>query len=104
MIVLLHVFPLLASVDNTNIAMLKNAFLIGTHYLFATILMFAIHFAMFWIIVSVFTPMFILGEGLCAMICSWLLKNILRSVTDDPEQQHLPAEDEMEMAESSQGK
>ena len=28
-IVMLHVFPLLASVDNTNIAMLKNAFLIG---------------------------------------------------------------------------
>ena len=103
-IVLLHIFPLLASVDNTNIAMLKNAFLIGTHYLFSTILMFAVHFAMFWIIVSVFTPMFILGEGLCAMICSWLLKNILRSVTDDPEQQHLPSEDEMEMAESSQGK
>ena len=32
-----YVFPLLASVANTNKAMLKNAFLIGTHYLFATI-------------------------------------------------------------------
>ena len=88
-IVLLHIFPLLASVDNTNIAMLKNAFLIGTHYLFSTILMFAVHFAMFWIIVSVFTPMFIFGEGLCALICSWLLKNILRSVADDPEKQQV---------------
>ena len=46
-IVLEYVFPLLASVSNTNAAMLKNAFLIGTHYLFATILVFAVHFAMF---------------------------------------------------------
>lgn len=84
MIVLLNLFPLAASVENTNMAMLKNAFLIGTHYLFATILMFAIHFAMFYIIVSVFTPMFLLGEGLCAMLCSWLIKNILKSVSYDP--------------------
>ena len=83
-IVLLYVFPLLASVENTTFAMLKNAFLIGTHYLFSTILMFLVHFAMFYIIVAVFTPMFVLGEGLCAMICSWLIKNILKSVTYDP--------------------
>ena len=83
-IVLLYVFPLLASVENTTGAMLKNAFLIGTHYLFSTILMFLVHFAMFYIIVAVFTPMFLLGEGLCAMICSWLIKNILKSVTYDP--------------------
>ena len=83
-IILLNLFPLVASVENTNMAMLKNAFLIGTHYLFATILMFAIHFAMFYIIVSVFTPMFLMGEGLCAMLCSWLIKNILKSVSYDP--------------------
>ena len=83
-IVLLYVFPLLASVENTTAAMLKNAFLIGTHYLFSTILMFAVHFAMFYLIVAVFTPLFLLGEGLCAMICSWLIKNILKSVTYDP--------------------
>ena len=83
-IVLLYVFPLLGSVENTTGAMLKNAFLIGTHYLFSTILMFLVHFAMFYIIVAVFTPMFLLGEGLCAMICSWLIKNILKSVTYDP--------------------
>ena len=86
-IVLLYVFPLLASVDNTNLAMLKNSFLIGTHYLFSTILMFVIHFAMFWMIVSVFTPLFIFGEGLCALICSWLLHNVLRAVSGDPERQ-----------------
>ena len=83
-IVLLYLFPLLASVENTNFAMIKNSFLIGTHYLFSTILMFVIHFVMFYIIVAVFTPMFLLGEGLVAMICSWLIKNILKSVTYDP--------------------
>ena len=43
-IVLLFVFPLVASVSNTNWAMLKNSFFIGTHYLFCTILVFAVHF------------------------------------------------------------
>lgn len=81
---LLYIFPLLASVENTTLAMLKNAFLIGTHYLFSTILMFAVHAAMFYITVAVFTPIFILGEGLVAMICSWMIKNILKSVTYDP--------------------
>jgi len=83
-IVLLYIFPLLASVENTTFNMFKYAFMIGTHYLFSTILMFAVHFAMFYIIVAVFTPMFLMGEGLCAMICSWMIKNILKSVTYDP--------------------
>ena len=85
MIVLLWVFPLLASVENTNLAMLKNSFLIGTHYLFATILMFAIYFAMAYVIISIFTPMFLMGEGLCALLCAWLINRVLRSVTYDPE-------------------
>ena len=83
-IVLLYIFPLLASVENTTFNMFKYAFMIGTHYLFSTILMFAVHIAMFYIIVAVFTPMFLMGEGLCAMICSWMIKNILKSVTYDP--------------------
>ncbi|MBR6089543.1 MAG: YesL family protein [Anaerolineaceae bacterium] len=94
-IVLLYLFPLLASVDNTNLAMLKNSFLIGTHYLFSTILMFAVHFAMFWLIVSVFTPLFFFGEGLCALICSWLLNNVLRSVTKTPDDQRQVLDNEM---------
>ena len=86
-IVLEFVFPLLASVSNTNLAMLKNAFLIGTHYLFATILIFAVHFAMFYIVVAVFTPFFVFGEGLCALISAWLLNNILISVSGTPEEE-----------------
>lgn len=88
-IVLTYVFPLLASVSNTNAAMLKNSFLIGTHYLFATILVFAVHFAMFFAVVAWFTPLIIFGEGLCAMVSAWLLNKILISVSGTPEE---PAE------------
>ena len=84
-IVLEHVFPLLASVENTSRAMLKNAFLIGTHYLFATILVFAVHFAMFFVVVAWFTPLIVFGEGLCALISAWLLNGILISVSGTPE-------------------
>ena len=84
-IVLLYVFPLLASVSNTTAAMLKNAFLIGTHFLFATILVFAVHVAMFFVVVAWFTPLIIFGEGLCALISAWLLNNILISVSGTPE-------------------
>ena len=84
-IVLLYVFPLIASVENTNLAMLKNAFLIGTHYLFASILVFAVHFAMFFVVVAWFTPLLVFGEGLCALISAWLLNSILISVSGTPE-------------------
>lgn len=86
-IVLEYVFPLLASVSNTNRAMLKNAFLIGTHYLFATILVFAVHFAMFFVVVAWFTPLIVFGEGLCALISAWLLNGVLISVSGTPDEE-----------------
>ena len=95
-IVLEYVFPLLASVSNTNLAMLKNSFLIGTHYLFATILVFAVHFAMFYIVVAVFTPFIVFGEGLCALISAWLLNQILISVSGTPEDAQEEEEDSSE--------
>ncbi|MBR4393584.1 MAG: hypothetical protein IKT07_06110, partial [Oscillospiraceae bacterium] len=73
------------SVSNTNAAMLKNAFLIGTHYLFATILVFAVHFAMFFAVVAWFTPLIVFGEGLCALVSAWLLNNILIACSGTPE-------------------
>lgn len=86
-IVLLYTFPLVASVRNSNAAMLKNAFLIGTHYLFATILVFAVHFAMFFVVVAWFTPLIIFGEGLCALLSAWLLNRVLLSVSYVPEEE-----------------
>ena len=93
-IVLLYVFPLLASVCNTNRAMLKNAFLIGTHYLFATILIFAVHFAMFFVVVAWFTPLIVFGEGLCALISAWLLNSILIASSGTPEDRRAEGQEE----------
>ena len=53
-IVLLYLFPLIASVRNRSWPMLRNALLIGIRYLFCTIVVFAIHFAMFFVVVAFF--------------------------------------------------
>ena len=81
-IVLAHIFPLLSIASNTTANMFKNAFLIGTHYLFVTILIFFVHYAMFFLVVNVFTPLIIFGEGLCAVICAHFLLKILRPMLD----------------------
>ncbi len=92
-IVLLFIFPLVASVSNTNLLMLKNSFFIGTHYLFCTILVFAVHFAMFFAVVRIFTPLIIFGEGLCALISSYLMSNVLRACSYDPDTEDDDAQD-----------
>ena len=84
-IVLIYVFPLVASVKNTNMAMLKNSFLVGTRYLFVTILVFAIHFVIFFITVRFFTPLLIAGEGLCALLSSLLLWRVMDAVSYNPD-------------------
>ena len=83
-IVLAHIFPLLSIASNTTANMFKNAFLIGTHYLFVTLLIFFVHYAMFFLVVNVFTPLIIFGEGLCAVICAHFLLRILRPMLQDP--------------------
>lgn len=80
-ITLMYVFPLTASVENTNLNMLKNSFFVGIRYLFCTILMFAIYFAMFFAVVAFFTPLIIFGFGVCALLCSYLLSNVIRAVS-----------------------
>ena len=93
-IVLTYIFPLLSIADNTTPAMFKNAFLIGTHYLFVTILVFFIHVVMFYLIVNVFTPLIIFGEGVCAVISAHLLLKILRPLLYDPNAEKNESEDE----------
>ncbi len=86
-IVLFYAFPLLASVANTTKAMLKNSFLIGTHYLFCTIMVFVIHFAVFFVTVRFFTPLIIAGEGLSALLSSKLLYRVIDACSYDPDEQ-----------------
>lgn len=76
-IVLMYIFPLLARFDNTIGAMFKNALFIGVRFLFCTVLMAVIYFAMLLVVIRIFTPAVIFGEGLCALLCSYLLSNVL---------------------------
>ena len=79
-----YIFPLLSIASNTTANMFKNAFIIGTHYLFVTILVVFIHYAMFFLVVNVFTPLIIFGEGLCAVITAPMLLKIIAPHIYDP--------------------
>lgn len=79
--VLTYVFPLVARVENTNRAMLKNSFLISVRYLSCTICVFAIHAAMAIVIIRFFTPAIALGMGVCALLSSYLLAPVIRLCT-----------------------
>ncbi|MBQ9057781.1 MAG: YesL family protein [Atopobiaceae bacterium] len=77
----MYVFPLLSRVANTNRAMMINSLLIGLRYLACTISVFAIHFVMGVIAIRFFTPILVLGEGLCALLSSYLMAPVFRTVT-----------------------
>lgn len=76
-IILMYIFPLLSRFDNTVRAMFKNALMIGMRFLLCTVLMALIYFGMALVVIRFFTPAIIFGEGLCALLCSYLLSNIL---------------------------
>lgn len=95
-IVLLYIFPLLAHFSNTTKAMLKNSLMIGMRFLLCTALMAVIYFAMLYVIINVCTPMIIFGQGTCALLCSWLLSNILVQCEERTEEES-PAEENSEI-------
>lgn len=76
-IIMMYIFPLLSRFQNTTMAMFKNSIMIGMRFLLCTALMAVIYFAMALVVIRFFTPIIILGEGLCALLCSYLLSNIL---------------------------
>ena len=84
-VVLLYAFPLLARFENTTFGILKTALLVGLRYLVCTLLMAGIYFLMGWVVVNLFTPAFLLGFGCCAMLCSFLLVNIIHAICGDPD-------------------
>lgn len=89
-IVLMYIFPLLARFDNTTFTMFKNSIMIGMRFLLCTFLMAVIYFAMAFIIINIFTPAVIFGEGLCAFLCSYLLSNILLMCEEKSERTEAP--------------
>lgn len=84
---LMYVFPLLAKVENTSLNMVKNALLIGIHYLNCTLVVFAIHFAMFVVAVRFFTPILIMGEGLCAVASAYFFNPVIDALSTKPGQE-----------------
>ena len=76
-IITMYIFPLLARFDNSIKAMFKNAAVLGIRFLLCTVLMAVIYFVMAYVVINIFTPAVIFGEGLCAFLCSYLLTNIL---------------------------
>ena len=82
---LMYVFPLVAMFENTNSAMMKNALLIGTHYLFCTICVFVIYAAMAVAVIALFTPLAVAGVGVCALASSYLLWPVLRANATEPD-------------------
>ena len=86
-VVLVYIFPLIARFENNDKAMLKNSLLIGIHDLFCTIVVAAIHFVMLYAVVAIFTPLILFGEGLCALLSSYMLINVFRLISYRPEEE-----------------
>lgn len=85
-IILMYIFPLLARFDNTIFAMFKNSIFIGMRFLMCTAIMAIIYFVMLFVVINIFTPAVIFGEGLCALLCSYLLSNILLMCQEQEEE------------------
>ena len=81
-IVLMYVYALMACFENSSFAMLRNALMIGMRFLFCTALQAAVYFLMALIAVRFFTPILMFGEGLCALLCSYLMNPILRNLKE----------------------
>lgn len=77
LIIAMYIFPLMARFSNTVRMMFINAIMIGMRFLLCTALMAVIYFVMAFIVINIFTPAIVFGEGLCAFLCSYLLSNIL---------------------------
>ena len=91
-IILMYIFPLMSHFNNTIPAMFKNSLIIGMRFLLCTVFMACIYFAMTVIIVRFLTPAIIFGEGFCALMCSYLLSNIMR-LLEDKQSPEVPSSD-----------
>ena len=93
-IIAMYIFPLMAHFENTVRMMFFNSIMIGMRFLLCTALMAVIYFAMAVIIINIFTPAVIFGEGFCAFLCSYLLSRILTLC--EPQENADPANDSAE--------
>lgn len=82
LLIILNIFPLFAKFDNTIPMILKNAFLVGIRYLFCTIMMAIIYIGIYYIIINFFFPLIVIGQGLAAFLCCWLISPIIQKLED----------------------
>ena len=102
LIVLMYVFALMARFENTSMAMIRNSLMIGMRFLICTALQAGVYFLMILTAVRFFTPILMFGEGLCALICSYLMNQIIRQLEAQargPEDTEQTAEEIAENAE-----
>lgn len=92
-IIAMYIFPLTARFDNTVPRMFLNSIMIGMRFLLCTVLMAVIYFAMAVIVINIFTPAIVFGEGFCAFLCSYLLSRILE-MCEPPRETAEDAEEE----------
>lgn len=106
-IILMYIFPLLARFENTVKAMFLNSIMLGMRFLLCTVVMAVIYFAMAFVVINLFTPIIIFGEGLCALLCSYLLSNILQLCEEKAEgtegEDTEEGDDEMEDGKTPEG-
>ena len=55
--------------------------------------------AMFFAVVRVFTPLVVFGEGLCALLSSYLMSGVLRACSYDPNAEAIKEDETEEDAE-----
>lgn len=80
-----YVFPMLARFDNSWKNMIRNSFAISVRFMVCTMLLLAIRAGVIYMAVKVFAPVIFLGEGLVALLSSYLLKNVFRKVEESQE-------------------
>lgn len=78
----LNLFPLFSRFDTTILLTFKNSLLVGIRYLFCTLLMAVIYFVIYYVIINVFTPFLLVGQGLAAFLCSWAISPIIQTLED----------------------
>lgn len=94
LIVAMYIFPLMARFDNTVLRTFLNSAILGMRFLYCTALMAVIYFVMAVIVINVFTPAIVFGEGFCAFLCSYLLSRILEMLAPKEEEEDTDEESE----------
>lgn len=80
LMITLYIYPLMAVFENTIKMMFVNSLFTALRYLFCTILMAAVVFIAVFITVFVFTPFFLVAQGLIAFVHAYLLQGVFHAL------------------------